>query len=176
MKVDRILIDIFDWVRRLVWSREEKSTTKPYKRLESWRGTLGVLHRVERDTPRAVATFIFSPYRHNGYRIPNPQDIHFCLDFLSKPKRATKTPITDTHRITILIASHWPDERGEYDSSLLYVGDWDFQGSSPYRDRWAIAIIYDVARLVKDRPWQTINWRWELECSAKQMMGADYPR
>jgi hypothetical protein len=176
VNVDRIFIDILDWVRRLVHSRDKaKPIPKPYQRLESWRGHLGVLHRVERDTPRAIATYIFSPFRFNGYRVPTPKDLHICLDHLSLlPGQVPSHKIPYTHRITVLLASHWHDATGCYETSLLYTADWDFQGSSRYRDRWAIAITHDVARQLKSRPWDSINWAFEFECSAKQIMGRDY--
>jgi hypothetical protein len=175
VKVDRILIDIFDWVRRLVFSRKNRAISKPYERLESWRGSAGVLHKVRRDTPRAVDTYVFTPLRSGNSKAATPKDIHICLDHLDVlPGQRTRTRRTYTHRITVLLASHWPQEDGTYDTSLLYSASWDFQGRSQYRDRWAIAITYDVARLLKDRPFNRIDWEFEFTASAKQMMGSSF--
>lgn len=175
MKIDRILIDIFDWVRRLVFSRKNQAVSKPYERLESWRGSLGVLHRVKRDTPRAVDTYIFSPFRGGSRKAASPKDVHICLDHLGAlPGQRPLPRQAYTHRITVLLASHWPQEDGSYNTSVLYSGSWDFQGRSQYRDRWAIAVVYDVARLLKDRSFRSIDWEFELAASAKQMMGANF--
>ncbi|MBF2077778.1 MAG: hypothetical protein IGR76_04480, partial [Synechococcales cyanobacterium T60_A2020_003] len=77
-------------------------------------------------------------------------------------------------RVTVLLASHWPREDGTYDATVLYSANWDFQGRAQYRDRRAIAITYDVARLLKDRPFEKIRWEFEFTSSAKHMMGADF--
>lgn len=175
MKIDRILIDIFDWVRRLVFSRRDRAVSKPYERLESWRGSLGVLHKVRRDTPRAVDTYIFSPLRTGGPKSSPPKDIHICLDHLGALSgQQAQRHQPHTHRVTVLLASHWPQEDGSYNTSVLYSASWDFQGRSQYRDRWATAITYDVVRLLKDRPFRAIDWEFEFTMSAKQMMGSSF--
>lgn len=149
MKIDRFLLDIFDWLRRLIFSRKNRNSSKPYERLESWRGYEGVLHKVRRDTPSAVDTYVFSPFRHHNAKNTVPHDIHICLDHLSAISgQSGRTSSSYTHRVTVLLASHWPREDGTYDATVLYSANWDFQGRAQYRDRRAIAITYDVARLI----------------------------
>jgi hypothetical protein len=84
MEINNILIDILDWVRKLVWSRENKTEYTSYRVLTMERTMFGLLKQVTRDTPRAVSTFILTPFAPPKYSKEEHNDYHFCLDYLGK--------------------------------------------------------------------------------------------
>lgn len=190
MEFDYILLDILDWIRRLLWwQRQKKIQQKPYELLKTEKGDQGVLKLVRRDTPRAIRTWLFTPYRRG--EMPLKQrlfDLHLYLDHLypleeassKKPtpraaKKAGQTRI-QTHRVTILQASHFLSQEGTYNSFTLFCESYDFIGTNPsgYRDMAAIPAIDEVARLLKAKPLQQIDWRFEIETSRRLYLGTHW--
>lgn len=84
MEINNILIDILDWVRKLVWGRENRKEYTPYKVLTVERTLFGILKKVTRDTPRAVSTYILTPFAPPKYSKEEHSDYHLCLDYLGK--------------------------------------------------------------------------------------------
>lgn len=201
MEFDYILLDILDWVRRLLWwQRQKKVTTKPYELLKTERGQQGLLKLVKRDTPRAVRTWLFSPYRTGRLSVRQRTfDIHLYLDHLypleavptdwlqpkllqsPKPlqvdrrKRSNSRPIV-THRVTILEASHFLSADGTYNSFTIFCDSYDFIGTSQggYRDLYAVPSLDSVARLLKTRPPAQVDWKFELETSRRLYLGTHW--
>jgi hypothetical protein len=68
MKYDRIAIDFLDWLRQLLWHREDVIKHRPYDVLRTMRGKYGLISKVDRRTPRAISTYTFSPFRYNQPR------------------------------------------------------------------------------------------------------------
>lgn len=192
MQLNQIILDIFDWIRRSLWYRQKKVALKPYEILEIYPSDKGVLKLVRRDTPRAVRTFIFTPYTRK--ETPNlvqkdMRDIHICLDHLwaldseqnsHLPRRVEKDfrKVSDSHAVTILEASRWIKKDGNYNSTVLYSGNYDFIGSDirAYRDKYAIPIVNDLANLLRYRALPEMDWRLELELSQKNFMGGHFIR
>jgi hypothetical protein len=106
MELNSILIDILDWVRKLVWGRENNKEYTPYKVLKMEHTLFGILKMVTRDTPRAVSTYIFTPFAPPKYSNEPHNDYHMCLDYLGKidytenevPK--PKEPVHKSFRLT----------------------------------------------------------------------------
>ncbi len=173
MKLDRLVLDIFDWVRRLIWHRKGEVKQKPYAVLQTWRGTLGVLNKIERDTPRAIATYTFMPFR---YHKPKEEmiDTHVFLDTLSLPsgKSSKRTTRKFTHRITIIKASHWVRPDTSYEADPIYMKEWDFQGRTQYPHRYAQQITLYLAKQLLLKSAESISWDQEIETYAKRLMGS----
>lgn len=84
MELNNILIDILDWVRKLVWGRKDKKEYTAYKVLTIEHTLFGILKQVTRDTPRAVSTYILTPFAPPKYSKEEHNDYHLCLDYLGK--------------------------------------------------------------------------------------------
>lgn len=147
-RIDRIWVDILQWINQLVWWRDQKVERKPYEKLQTWRlAGLGLLHRVSRPQdlcPRDVGSYIFEPFRYGS---ANVRDLHILCDHLEgmkHPHAWDRTKIC-THRITVLIADHWVGEDGRYEAEELFSLDDDFQGQSPRRDLHIPCILHQVA-------------------------------
>lgn len=84
MQINNILIDILDWVRKLVWWREHKVEYAPYEVISIENTLYGLLKEVTRDTPRAVCTYILTPFAPPKYAKDTHKDFHICLDHLWK--------------------------------------------------------------------------------------------
>jgi hypothetical protein len=193
MNFNQIILDILDWIRRSLWTEEIHN--KPYQVLDTKIGTTGIIKRVQRDTPRAVATYILTPV-HNSDSIKDftkqksIKDIHICLDHLwtieltthypQKTKHSIKSRRFSTsgksHTVTILEASRWLNREGNYSSNVIFTKEYDFLGSdfNATRDKYAIPIITDMANLLLYRNLKTINWEIEIEMSQKRFMGRHY--
>lgn len=204
MKLNQIINDIIDWVRRIVWYREKKVTKQPYVILDIIDGDFGLLKRVDRDTPRAVLTYIFTPYptiEPNMNKTIKPiYDYHICLDHLwaldnpelhrsfkvssnkhtFKLTQETKLKNTtygrNTHRVTILKASRFLDKDGNYFADTLFSNEYDFIGKdqSGMRDKYAVPIIKDVVRYLNHTKIELFDWDIEISYSQKHFMGAKY--
>jgi hypothetical protein len=171
VRFDRILTAILEWINTLAWWNEGVTPreNKPYERIQSWRlQGRGMLHRVKRPPevcPRAVATYLFEPFR---YETPREKlfDLHLCCDHLEGMHGIDARSVT--HRITLLKASHWPGADGLYDAEKLFQGDYDLQGRSPYRDKYVICILHRVAQRMGDPG--PVDWAWEIEQAGKQCL------
>lgn len=192
---DRILGDALDFIRRFLWWKESKTTEKP-KPFQAIRkpiqGDSGIISLVlGRDTPRAVRTWIFSPYntQNTAYTRVSVtlKDIHIYLDFLGPLPNAPETKQTYwklsqrkakekgeaflTHRIQILQASHALNGHGFYDYELLYWGDFDFhRQDTGDAERWAIATVDRLAHRLLIDP--NVDWAEEISGIRERVMGS----
>lgn len=175
MRFDRILTSILEWINALAWWHEGVTPReiKPYERLQSWRlEGRGMLHRVRRPTeicPRAVATYLFEPFRYEAPRA-SLTDLHLCCDHLEGLHGFQGL----THRITVLRASHWPGPDGLYEATELFQADYDLQGNQPYRDKYVLCILHRVAQNLAGEV-SEVNWAWEIEQDGKQCLGHLWP-
>lgn len=196
MQLDRLVLDILDWIRRsLFWRSNRQVKKQPYIILKMERGWRGMLKQVKRDTPRAVRTWIFTPYptagpskpEHNGHAFISRQgmkDYHICLDHLfpirenaaksdpgKPPRRGRLKPNSMTHRLTVLEASRYLNQDGSYDSSPIFSQEYNFERGDNYPDRWAIAVVDELAKIVGNSGIEEMDWHMEIELSRKRFVG-----
>lgn len=84
MQFNRPILDLLEWINRLIFRREKHTSHLLYTRLQTWPGLEGYLHLIERAVkpgePRAIATFLFRRKRFNGYaKTALPTDVYFDL-------------------------------------------------------------------------------------------------
>jgi hypothetical protein len=84
VQINNILIDILDWVRKVIWSRQQKLHTAPFVVISLEKTITGLLKKVERLTPRSVSTYIMTPNAPPKYSKDIHYDYHLCLDHLWK--------------------------------------------------------------------------------------------
>lgn len=171
MKLDRLVVDLLDWIRRWLWAKEARSP-QPYKAVRESVYDRGVLKMVTgRDTPRAVYTWIFSPKAQQSEYLAaqqRPKDFHIYLDWSAKlPEfsdrgtaisRSLKKP---THTITILTASHSLLPNGEYDVEYVFSGDYNFAAGATDLNRAARMACFYTAILVA--LYEIREYRWPEE-------------
>jgi hypothetical protein len=189
MQFDRVVIDILDWIRRvLFWRSHRQVKQKPYEILKIERLWRGILKLVKRDTPRAVRTWIFTPFPipENGLNTvsrQNIKDYHICLDHLLPLVGDNRAPVTPpsssmrhrpTHRVMVLEASRYLTSDGSYASSTLFSCDYSFARRDGSRDRWAIAVVDELAKIVGNGGIQDVDWHMEIELSRKRFLDVDY--
>lgn len=190
--VNKIFIEILDWVKRFLQFKAHKNPIKPYKLEQTYIGTAGILKLVTRDTTRAVRTYIFTPYKlkdKDDYMntVKNHYDIHLCLDHLWSVYDGT-IPTSNigvrkqlskkyTHCITILQAGRCIDKNGKYFTKPILYKEFNFLGSNQttYRDKFAVPIFDEIAHLLKnaDNP-NVFDYTFEITLSQKKHMGAFY--
>lgn len=121
MRFNLPIIDLIEWVGRLLWRRKTHSHHLPYSLLHTWpAGLEGYLHLVEREVkagePRAIATFLFRRKRFNGYaKSALPTDIYIEL-------KRSKLP-GHTHTLIVLEADHVVKE-GAFKALPLHYGEY----------------------------------------------------
>jgi hypothetical protein len=187
VKIDRLLIDIWDWIRRVLWWEKGKIDTPAYQVLETYTGRFGVLRRVTRDTPRAVDTWICSPFQTKAEKeAGRPKiEILILLDHLeaiqvtkpvakpgSKPRR---TPSRNrlTHRIQVIATTHL--QKGDwFEGEVVFQGSWDLQGNQPRRDFYALQIMQRLFVVLIRRKIDRVDWAKEIEITGKEVMGAQW--
>ena len=202
MKFNLIVNDIIDWIRRILWYKENKVKKKPYEILEVVDGAHGFIKKVDRDTPRAVLTYIYTPYpifKENMNKTVQPvYDYHICLDHLwalDNPELHNSFRLLDntqsfkipkarmlrrmgdaTHRISVLQASRYLDKEGNYITKTLFSNDYDFVGrdSPAYRDKYAIPVLKDVIRFLTTKEIYNFDWSYEISVSQRYFMGGKY--
>ncbi len=182
MRIDRLLLDILEWIGQVLRSKKDKTTPKPYEVLKQYRGKQGVLKLVERATPNAVRTYIFSPFQASQTnRVQIKKDIHICLDHLEEPRSARKSKqksvrsrhySTNSHRITVFEASRFLNKDGTYNTNPLYSEDFNLISNATHQHQFAIPIVDDLAMLLKEFPVDTIDWKFEIESGCKRHLGA----
>jgi len=174
MRLDRILLDILAWIKARLY-QQKASKQNPYEVLTRKRSQYGFLCLVARDTPRAIRTYIFMPFRGRGSE-GNPSDVHIYLDTLSSLEQAKDASLRSksrhksgkaTHKITVLLAGHWLNADDTYNADVLHEGFYDLQGRSPYEDRQAIATIDNLVTLLLHQHHSTIDWAFEIDASRK---------
>lgn len=196
MRVDRVFGDLFDWIKRVLsWKKGEEVVRKPYEVLKLIRGRRGILKLVTRDMPRAVRTYIFSPFPGNQTNVVSSyqKDIHLCLDHLwaieeeksKQPAKAaaksttgrsqrSRQPFANSHRICVFEASRFMTKDGTYNTNMIYSEDLNLLGNGFHRDQYAVPIMDDLANLLKEFPIDTIDWQVEIESSCKRYLGAHW--
>jgi hypothetical protein len=173
MRLDRIVIDILDWVRRSLWAQRRPELHKPYEVIETKIGRHGRVKRVSRDTPRAVRTWTYIPFKKATEG--EPYKIHICCDSLEPlPGQTRRRRGNTTHRISIFKASRFLDSEGSYDSELLFQWDADLQGNQPYPSLYAVPITDKLALTLLTRKPQAIAWPLEFVLVGKEVMGGHW--
>lgn len=174
LRFDRILLDILDWIRQGLWFRRGATGARPYEVLRVYPGARGVLRELSRATPRAVSTLEFQPHRKAGQ--PVPDRIHLYCDHLGKVEGDRSPRVKDkSHRIQILSVNPILSAEGYVTSEILYRRDYQFHRSA-YRDEFAVMILLAIGFQLLRLPHSAINWEFEIEASAKQIMGARWAK
>jgi hypothetical protein len=171
LRFDQLLLDILDWIRKALQFRRGEQP-RPYEVLHVYPGQRGVLRVLSRPTNRAVSTLEFQPHRKVGEDLPNR--IHLYCDHLDKiPGDPTPRVRGASHRIQVLSVSPVLTTEGYAVCEVLFRRDYQLQCDS-YRDRFAKPIMLSVGLQLLRLPTEGINWDWEIEATAKQVMGAHY--
>lgn len=184
-KVDRVLIDILDWIRRVIWFDRGKVTQRPYIVVETLVSRRGKLKRLIRDTHRAVRTWEFQPYKKHGH--PKPWTVRICCDFneltprddrvpkgkVQPKKRATSSRYSHQFRV-LLVNPDFNETEDYYEYEVLFDGVFDWQVRSSHRDEYAILITDCVSKQLLTVPIRQINWQHELKACAQTRMGGHY--
>jgi hypothetical protein len=93
MKIDRIVLDFLIWIKEQFWKAPSRSPVYLYEEISRFDSSRGYLKLVRRDTPRAVATWVFIPKRnidlddlkypfHSSQISEYKYDIYICCDHL----------------------------------------------------------------------------------------------
>ncbi|HEY9646594.1 MAG TPA: hypothetical protein V6C88_09505 [Chroococcidiopsis sp.] len=174
IRFDQILLEILDWIRRAIQSRRGKAIAKPYEVIRVYPGDKGVLRQLKRDTARAVSTLEFQPHRKAGQPLPNR--VHLYCDHLEKlPGDPTPRVRGKSHRLQILEVSPVLTPEGYAICEILLRQDYQFHRSA-YRDEFAPTILLAVGFQLLRLPYGAINWEFEIEASAKQIMGSRWAK
>ena len=201
MKLDRIILDFLVWIKEQFWKAPNGSPVYLYEEIARFDSPRGYLKLVRRDTPRAIATWVFIPKRNVDLDNLKQQlehsklekykyDLYVCCDHLfalentkSSGKKAQKANPTQqlpiyksnikTHKISVLLISHFLGKDGTFQSLEVFSQEYDLikQGSLDLH-REAIAIVQSVAMLLKYRPID--DWYFEIESYRKQFLGSSY--
>lgn len=183
MIFDRIAIDFLDWVRSLLWSgpTSEGKPHSPTPRIIWYKsGSNGLIQRVERDTPRAISTWIFTPSKRD---IPSSEQIKFylCLDMLGKGDCYWKY----SHRMSIWQASVWIQIQGDvgqegFDAIQIYTALYDLSGPGKRADWWGNRVMKDFAENVLERGVDYFeaaeSWELEFRLSISKVLGKYPPK
>jgi hypothetical protein len=201
MKLDRIVLDFLVWIKEQFWKAPSGSPVYFYEEIARFDSSRGYLKLVRRDTPRAIATWVFIPKRNVDLDNLKHQfehskldkykyDLYICCDHLfslpelgnsSAKKHKTKPPqqqITSrrsikSHKISVLLISHFLYKDGTFQSLEVFSQEYDLvkQGSLNIHGE-AIAIVQSLAMLLKYRP--VDDWHFEIESYRKQFLGSSY--
>jgi len=180
MRIDRIFIDIFDWIRRVLYYQADKATQKPYEVLSTKYGNRGYLRKLLRDTERAVATWEYQLYRrreNDGYKL---YKYHIYVDFLEPITnkdsfKLVKVPSyrnRPTHRVSIVMVDPVINKDGTYNTDILFAQDYSFQRYINRRDYEAKWVAQKLAEFILDRKPSdilNINWAFEIDLIYKQI-------
>ena len=175
LRLDKLLLDILDWLEKaLDWRRNKKGAAKPYEVLRVYPGVKGVLRLLQRETPRAVYTLEFQPLRKTGEPLQNR--IHIYCDHLEKiPGDPTPRVAGKSHRVQILTVAPVLSKEGYVFYEILFRQDYQFQCTA-YRDQHATVIVLAVGLQLLRLPYTQINWAFEIEATAKQIMGGKWAK
>lgn len=138
MQLDRIAIDIINWLKSLFSPAIKRSPVVLYQEMLPH----GLIQKVDRNTERAIATWIFTPKKDG---VPSHQHARYflCLDTL----RSEELNYRHTHRISIWKASPWgslPDDG--FDTDQVYTALYDLSLNNQYSDRWGAAVLQNLAK------------------------------
>jgi hypothetical protein len=201
MNLDRIVLDFLVWIKEQFWKAPSRSPVYLYEEIARFDSSRGYLKLVRRNTPRAVATWVFIPKRNTDLdkiKHPSPpnqvneykHDIYICCDHLfavaESAKSNRKIPSTrlnqkqngyakkiKTHKISVLQISHFLQKDDTFESFELFSQEYDLirQGSRDIH-REAMAVVQSVAMLLKYRA--VDDWHFEIESYRKQFLGSSY--
>jgi hypothetical protein len=201
MKLDRVILDVLMWVKEQFWKAPSRSPVYVYEEISRFDSSRGYLKLVRRDTPRAIATWVFIPKRNVDldnlkHQVEQSQsekykyDIYICCDHLfalteidSINKRKYKTKLQQkspnganrmkSHKISVLLISHFLNKDGTFQSFELFSQDYNLikQGSLDPHNQ-ASAIVQSVAMLLKYR--SIDDWHFEIESYRKQFLGSSF--
>lgn len=174
VKLDRIAVDILNWLRSLLFKKRDLPNYS-LSVIQSISGDYGLSQQVRRETQRAVSTWVFTPNKADVK--PSEQKRYFlCLDSLSPDERDYR----HTHRISIYRAGVWSsiDDEG-FNADQLYTGIFNLSGTGGYSDRWGCAVIKNFAVLLSQvgcgrfdnasDSWQA--WENEVRLSISHVIG-----
>lgn len=201
MKLDRIVLDFLTWIKEQFWKAPSRSPVYLYEEIARFDSSRGYLKLVRRNTPRAVATWVFIPKRNTDLdNIKHPyqpikvneykHDIYICCDHLftlkksensrgkiqniklNKKQNSYKKRIK-THKISVLLISHFLHKDDTFESFELFSQEYDLirQGSRDIH-REAMAVVQSVAMLLKYRA--VDDWHFEIESYRKEFLGSSY--
>lgn len=201
MKLDRIVLDFLTWIKEQFWKAPSRSPVYLYEEIARFDSSRGYLKLVTRHTPRAVATWVFIPKRNTDLdNIKHPSqpsqvneykhDVYICCDHLftlpesAKPRKKIQNISSNqkrngymkrikTHKISVLLISHFLHKDDTFESFELFSQEYDLirQGSRDIH-REAMAIVQSVAMLLKYRA--VDDWHFEIESYRKQFLGSSY--
>lgn len=178
MRIDRIFIDIFDWIRRVLYYRADKTLQKPYEVLSTKYGKQGYLRRLLRDTERAVDTWEYQLYRRKENSVDKIYKYHIYVDFLEPISnkdsfRLIHYKTRPTHRVMVVVVDPVINKDGTYNTDLLFSGDYSFQRYINRRDYEAKWVVKKLADFILDRKpsdINNINWAFEIDLIHKQVI------
>jgi hypothetical protein len=201
MKLDRVILDFLVWIKEQFWKAPNRSPVYLYEEIARFDSSRGYLKLVRRNTPRAISTWVFIPKRNvdldnikhhleDSKSDKYKYDVYVCCDHLfalteleNSSKRQPKikpvkqsytyTNSIKTHKISVLLISHFLSGDGTFQSFELFSEDYDMvkRGSLDIH-REAIAIVQSVAMLLKYR--SVDDWHFEIESYRKQFLGSSY--
>lgn len=169
MRLDRIFIDIFDWIRRVLYYRTDKSVQKPYEIISKRYGKQGYLNHLLRDTDRAVDTWEYQLYKRSENGIHKTYKYHIYVDFLEPISNKDSFKLVsarnrNTHRVIVVEVDPLLNSDGTYNTDILFSGDYSFQRYINRRDYEAKWVGRKLAELILDRkPSEIKNLDWEFE-------------
>ena len=185
-----MILDILNWIREGLWANDAKTskTLWSYQSLGKSECFGGILHHVDRDTLRAVSTYVYQPFVPNKYmkRADSSYDYHICLDHLwaldasqnekkytYKPSAVKFTPLEDlkrnhkhSHIITVIRASRWLTKEGTYTGEVLFQKEYDFINSRKYHSRDAIAAPLFRTLVLRLKTISPVGIKWDDEIAA----------
>lgn len=190
VKVNQIFLDILNWIKSHL-RKQSDNKNNAYGVLSYTKGNNGLLKLVERNTPRAIRTYILTPLSKkekddHSLVAKAVEDIHLYLDTLGAldtnyvyDRSVNRAALSKeySHCITILKASRWLDKDGNYYTKPLFCEYYDFfpRSSGKHRDTYAVPIITEVANLLKnEHNINAFDFKWEINTSQKRFMGGDY--
>ncbi|MEO1145136.1 MAG: hypothetical protein AAFY26_06020 [Cyanobacteria bacterium J06638_22] len=183
MLIDRIVLDSWNWLRRLFWFRFNRVEEAPTEILETHRGRYGIVRRVTRDTARAVATWVYTPFRTKTQidaGVP-VRDLHLMIDHLEvvagdrqlsyQTRRARGV---NTHRIYVILCDRSPQPNDSFEGETLFSAEYMLHLPEGGRDLYALIAGKKLAELMLTRNPLKMQWDKELELLLKQILGAHW--
>ena len=159
----------------------------------------GMLHKVERKTPRSIETYVYIPFTPNQYMTKKDSnyDYHICLDHLwsldpyqyellrvpsyrYKPVDKEYIPVEKlksergkySHIITVIKSSRWLNKEGDYVGEVLFQQKVDLVGSYKYfgRDRKAIPMFRKLVSRLRTISPVGLDWKTEISKLQKELI------
>jgi hypothetical protein len=173
VKYDRIAIDFLDWLRQLLWHREDVIKHRPYDVLRTMRGKYGLISKVDRRTPRAISTYTFSPFATTSQSTSCETSICVVItwgqfrreiDRASRWRQPANAQNFNLQRLSLLGCARL------LRSQELFSGEYDLQGKTRcHTDRRESSWINRLL-LQRTRP-KAIDWKFEVAAAVKEVLG-----